>query len=182
MRSILAVLLVLCLAAPAAAEQAGPDDTNRCLCVAALSRLLCKKPNEMVFVLKSGEGMYTYNVHYAAGEARFTCAVTESAIHVRGDTSPKILRTIPYIFDPANMCGTFSLRLPECAIGGEAKCCGVKTAKQLKQDKEDAFWNRPVPEILQDELRTGTFGKPEETGETGEPAPAKPSGSTPAKP
>mgnify|MGYP001177804352 CR=1 FL=1 len=178
MRPILAVLLILCLAAPAAAEQAGPDDMNRCLCVAALSRLLCKKPNEMSFVLKTGEGLYTYSVHYAAGESRFTCAVTESAIYVRGDTSPKLLRTIPYTLDPTTMCGKFSLRLPECAIGGEAKCCAVKTAKQLKQDKEDAFWNRPIPDILQDELKTGTFGQPDQGGE---PAEATPSAPTPAK-
>lgn len=179
MRLILAVLVSLCLAAPAAAEQAGPDDMNRCLCVAALSRLLCKKPNEMAFVVKTGDGLYTYSVHYAAGESRFTCAVTGDAIYVRGDTSPKLLRTIPYTLNPATMCGTFNLRLPECAIGGEAKCCAVKTASQIRKDKEDAFWDRPVPDILKDELRTGTFGQPDQGGEPGAATPAE---STPAKP
>jgi len=175
MRVILALLLAFALAAPASAQQAGPDDMNLCLCSSALSRLLCKKENELAFVAKIDAGVYLYTVHYGAKDTRFTCSVTGEAILVRGETVPVLLRTIPYTYDPAKMSGVFSLTEPDCPIGGQARCVGKKTAKQLTVEKENAFWNRPIPTILQDELRAGTFGNA--TG--AEPAPATPSGSTP---
>lgn len=176
MRAILVLILALCLAIPAQAQQAGPDDMNLCLCSSALSRLLCKKKNELAFVAKIGDGVYLYTVHYGARDTRFTCRVTADAILVNGETTPAILRTIPYVYDPAKMSGVFRLTEPDCAIGGQARCVGKKTAKQLTVEKENAFWDRPIPTILQDELRAGTFGN----ATSAEPAPATPSGSTPS--
>lgn len=179
-RHMVLPVLALCLllAAPATAQPPGPDDMNLCLCVNALSRLLCKKKNEMAFVAKTGEGVYAFSVFYGSQPSRYTCAVAEDAIYIRSETGRKFLRTIPYTFDASKMCGTFSLTLPDCPIGGTAKCCGVKSAKQLHIEKEDAFWSRPIPQILQDELKQGTFGNATEA----EPATPTPSGTRPAGP
>lgn len=170
-----ALVFSLLLALPVAAQPPGPDDMNLCLCVNALSRLLCKKKNEMAFVAKTGDGVYVFSVFYGSQQGRYTCAIGDNAIYLRSETGRQYLRTIPYTFDSTKMCGTFSLSLPDCPIGGKATCCGVKTAKQLRIEKEESFWSRPIPDILQDELKRGTFGNATE-GEPATPSGTKPTG------
>ncbi len=170
--ALAAALLLVAGILPAAAQDIGPDDMNRCLCVSALSRILCKKAGEINYVSKAGDGIYVFSVFYASQEARFSCAFTPDVIHVRGDTTKKFLRTIPYTYDQKERCGSFTLGLPDCPIRGAAKCCSAKTAEQSQQEKEDTFWSRPIPEILQEEITTGQFGKDEGAPEA-QPTPSE---------
>lgn len=167
--TILATLLLMG-AAPAMAQEATQtpaptddqpptpllfrDDTNICLCQKLLARTLCKQPQDFSFIDEyRNSSTYSFTVFYANKETRFMCMVTSGEVRIKGKAWQPIMRTIPLDMDMENACAIADYSVPECPEAKPVVCCGQKTTQDISEDKAYDFWSRPIPEILDEELR-----------------------------
>lgn len=153
--TILVMILAAALLLPVGAKAIGRDDMNICLCKHVLARTLCKEPVEFNYVGKIGDDTYLLTVFYGSRESRFYCTMTERNIVINGKTKRQLVRTIPYEYDASTLSATVRYSVPECPVGRKIYCRSSKTLMDKRKDAEDKFWNRPVPEILEDELKFG---------------------------
>ncbi len=153
--TLLVLVLAAALALPLSAQAMGRDDMNVCLCKQVLARTLCKEPVDFNYVGKIGDATYLLNVFYGSKESRFYCTMTERNIVINGKTKRQLVRTIPYEYDASTLSATVNYSVPECPVGRKIYCRSSKTLMDKRRDEEDKFWNRPVPEILEDELKFG---------------------------
>lgn len=130
------------------------DDMNICLCQQLLARTLCKQPHDFSFIDEYRDSStYSFTVFYANKETRFMCMVSPGEVRIKGKAWQPIMRTIPLDVDQKNACATADYSVPECPKSKPVVCCSQKTGQDISEDKAYDFWTRPIPEILDEELR-----------------------------
>ncbi|RWU02757.1 hypothetical protein DWB63_14570 [Pseudodesulfovibrio sp. S3] len=141
------------------------EDMDICLGKQILARILCKDPLEVNYVTKVRPNIYLFSVFYAKQEARFVVGVSGDKIRVQGKEFLKLTRTIEYHFDSTAKCGVVEYSSSECTRTSPIVCCSEKTVEEKLDEK---FWDRPIPDLLEEDLRKALEALPPE-GE--EPAP-----------
>lgn len=161
MRRILFALcatLVMTLSAPPA-EASDYMDMDICLGRQLLGRVLCKDPLEINYVAKVQESIYLFSVFYARQEARFVVGISSDRIQIQGKEFLKLTRTIPYTFDKTSKCGVAEYFNTECMNREPVVCCSEKTEEEKMDQK---FWDRPIPDLLEEDLRKALDSLPPE--------------------
>ncbi|WP_147822118.1 hypothetical protein [Salidesulfovibrio onnuriiensis] len=156
-RTILTTLLLLsaCLlwAAPACADEL--DNMNVDLCRQVMAKMMCKDVIDFNYVAKVRDGVYLFSTFYANKEAKFFCGVGGGYIKVQGKDFLKTTRTIPYTFDRPSKCSIVEYSNPECPDMRRIVVCAEKT---LDEQATEDFWNRPIPDLLDEDLRRALEG------------------------
>jgi hypothetical protein len=161
------ILIALCLAL-ALAVVSGPArasdymDMDICLGKQVLARILCKDAREVNFVAKVRDNVYLFSVFYAKQMARFVVGISNDKIRVQGREFLKLTRTIPYEFDETSKCGVVEYSSSECRNSEPIVCCSEKTEEEKLDDK---FWDRPIPDLLEEDLRKALEVLPPEDGQ-----------------
>ncbi len=138
-------------------------DMDICLGKQIVARILCKDPNEVNYVTKVQDNVYLFSVFYAKTEARFFVGVYGDTIRVQGKDFKTITRTIPYHFDETAKCGVVDYAPADCPTTERIVCCSEKT---IEEQLDEKFWDRPIPELLEEDLRNALeTEKPAESGE-----------------
>lgn len=161
MRRILFALcatLVMTLSTPAA-EASEYMDMDICMGRQLLARILCKDPLEINYVARVQDSIYLFSVFYARQEARFVVGISSDTIRVQGKEFLKLTRTISYTFDETSKCGVADYSNPECIYREPVVCCSEKTEEEKLDQK---FWDRPIPDLLEEDLRKALDSLPPE--------------------
>ena len=145
---MLTVLLVSFLAVPAGATDL--QDMDICLCTGALARELCKDPSDIFLVGQVRSDLYLFSVFYANQETKFFCGVNKNNVKLQGKEWRKVTRTIPYQFDKGSKCGVLEHSVSDCPNYERLVCCSQKTEEEKL---DDDFWVKPIPELLDEDLR-----------------------------
>lgn len=125
-------------------------DMDICLGKQIVARILCKPVIEINYVTKVRDNVYLFSVFYAKKESHFFVGVYNDTIRVQGKEFKTITRTIPYHFDATAKCGIVDYAVPDCETDERIVCCSRKTTEEELDDK---FWNRPLPDLLEEDLR-----------------------------
>jgi hypothetical protein len=151
MRRIIIAFLILAAGLAATNAPASEfQDMDICLGKAVVARAICKDPLEVNFVARVKDDIYLFSVFYARQEARFLVGVTDKTIRVQGKEFLKLTKTIPYHFDADAKCAVVNFSSPECPNSEPIVCCSEKTTEEKLDDK---FWGRPIPDLLDEDLR-----------------------------
>ncbi|WP_285906292.1 hypothetical protein [Pseudodesulfovibrio pelocollis] len=150
---ILSLAVLVCLAFPARADEI--QDMEICLGRQTLGRLLCKPADEINYVSRMRDGLYLFSAFYANRETHFFVGVDRSVIRIQGKEFKTVTRTIPYHFDATSKCAVVDYKTPGCPMTGPIVCCAVKTEEDRQEER---FWNRPIPELLEEDLRRALQG------------------------
>ena len=147
-----------------------------CLGKQILGRILCKSPQEVNYVAKVRDNIYLFSVFYAKQEARFVVGISGDKIRVQGKEFLKLTRTIPYDFDKTNKCAVVEYSSAECTRTEPIVCCTEKTEEDVK---EENFWDRPIPDLLEEDLKKALEvlppeEQPAQEQQNGQDAPATP--------
>ncbi|WP_272700452.1 hypothetical protein [Desulfovibrio sp. Fe33] len=162
-RILIALSLALSLAVvPGPARASDYMDMDLCLGKQVLGRILCKDPREINFVAKVRDNVYLFSVFYAKQMARFLVGISNDKIRVQGREFLKLTRTIPYEFDETSKCAVVEYSSSECNYSEPIVCCSEKTEEDKLDDK---FWDRPIPELLEEDLRKALEVLPPEEGQ-----------------
>lgn len=151
MRTPLTVLLLLAtllLCAPATADEI--DNMNVELCSQVMAKMMCKDQMDFNYVSKVRDGVYLFSAFYANSEVGFYCAVGGGYVKVKGVKYLKVTRTIPYTFDRPSKCSIVEYSNPECPDYRRIVVCAEKT---LDEQATEDFWNRPIPDLLDEDLQ-----------------------------
>lgn len=162
MRRIITILFILCLglsAIPALASEY--EDMDICLGKAVVARAICKDPLEVNYVAKVKDNIYLFSVFYARQEARFVVGVSDKVVRIQGKEFLKLTKTLPYHFDSDAKCGVVQFSSPDCSITEPIVCCSEKTTEEKLDEK---FWGRPIPELLDEDLRKALEAYENEAG------------------
>lgn len=150
MKTVAAFIVAVLLMTSVPASASGVDEMDFCICRNVLSRLLCKDIDEFNLVGKIRDGLYLYSVFYANKEQKFYCGVGSAFVKVQGLEKMRITRSIPYTFDPESNCGKLEYDTSDCPKYVPVTCCAKKDAEQRKADQ---FWDKPIPQLLEEDLR-----------------------------
>lgn len=146
---IIAILLTaLCGMTPAYGSEYEDMDIN--LGKAVVARAICKDPSEVSYVSKVRKNIYLFAVFYAKQEARFVVGVSDKMIRLQGREFLKLTNTIPYTFDTSAKCAVVQFSSPECPVSEPLVVCSEKTPEEKL---DETFWGRPVPDLLDEDLR-----------------------------
>lgn len=145
---ILTIAALLTVAFPATASEF--IDMDVCLGKQIIGRVLCKNPSEINYVTRVRDNIYLFSVFYAKNEAFFFVGVYNDQIRVQGKDFQKVTRTIPYNFDKLAKCGVVDYVTSDCSTTERIVCCSQKT---MEEQLDDKFWDRPIPELLEEDLR-----------------------------
>lgn len=144
----LSLLVTMFFAFPARASEFA--DMDICLGKQIVARALCKDPVEVNYVSRVKEHIYLYSVFYANKEARFFVGVYNDMIRLQGKEFRTVTRSIPYHFDATAKCGIVDYAVPDCPTQERIVCCSQKT---IEEQLDEKFWDRPIPELLDEDLR-----------------------------
>lgn len=147
-RFILALFILICSVMPARASEY--VDMDICLGKQVVARILCKDVIEVNYVSRVRPNLYLYSVFYASREARFFVGVYNDMIRVQGKEFQTITRSIPYHFDEVAKCAVVDYSVPDCPTTERIVCCSQKTVEEQLDEK---FWDRPIPELLDEDLK-----------------------------
>ena len=125
-------------------------DMDICLGKQLVARVLCKDPIEINYVSRVRENIYLYSVFYAKKETHFFVGVYNDMIRIQGKEFHTVTRSIPYHFDATAKCGVVDYAIADCPTDERIVCCSQKT---VEDELDDKFWNRPIPELLEEDLR-----------------------------
>jgi len=167
-RTIFIMALVATLGLAAHSAQASEfEDMDIGLGKAILARALCKDPLEINYVSKLRNDMYLFSVFYAKQEARFVVGVTEKFIRIQGREYLKLTKTVPYTFDVDAKCAVVDFSVPDCPTSERIVVCSEKTVEEKLDEK---FWGKPIPELLDEDLRRAleAYDKGEGAAEEGQ--------------
>lgn len=114
-----------------------------------VANALCKSPAEVNYVTKVRDNLYLYSVFYAKKESHFFVGVYKDFIRLQGKEFKTITRTIPYKFDEATKCAVVQFSVPDCPTDANIVACSEKT---LEEKKDDEFWDKSIPELLEEDL------------------------------
>lgn len=148
----LALSLTLCGGKAIASEF---QDMDICLGRQLLARALCKDPLEINYVSKVRDNINLFSVFYAKKETHFFVGVYSNMIRIQGREFLTVTRSIPYHFDGLAKCGIVEYSTSDCPTDERIVCCSQKT---VEEELDDKFWNRPIPELLEEDLRNAIQG------------------------
>lgn len=151
--TVLAALLAS--ASPAAAGMTNAEEINHGLCVGVAARILCKHPDEFTYITTKYDGTLIFSVFYANKDSRISCFVSDSFVFIKAELKFTEFHSVPYTLDPATMCATVDLEVPQCPAKWPIKVCAEKSAEDIQEEKALEFWSRPIPELLREELESG---------------------------
>lgn len=151
------------------------SDMDICMGRQLVARVLCKDVAEVNYVARVRDNIYLFSVFYANKETHFFVGVYDDMLRIQGKEFKTVTRTIPYHFDATAKCGVVDYSVPDCPTTERIVCCSQKT---LEEELDEKFWDRPIPELLDEDLRNALdadkTGKPEEPANTpDEEAPAQ---------
>lgn len=126
------------------------QDMDICLGRQLVARALCKKPLEVNYVSKVRDNIYLYSVFYAKKETHFFVGVYNDMIRIQGKEFNTVTRSIPYHFDATAKCGVVEYSPPDCPTDERIVCCSQKT---VEEELDEKFWDRPIPDLLEEDLR-----------------------------
>lgn len=150
-RGVFSILVVFSLLLTVQAAWASPfEDMDICLGKRLLARVLCKDPIEISYVSKVRDNIYLFSVFYARQEARFVVGVGANNIRIQGQEFLTLTKTIAYEFDGSSKCGIVNYTSPECITTEPLVCCSEKT---VEEKLDETFWDRPIPDLLEEDLR-----------------------------
>ncbi|WP_319468470.1 hypothetical protein [uncultured Pseudodesulfovibrio sp.] len=147
-RIILAVMAAIVFAQPVQATEFMDMDIS--LGKQIVARTLCKDPVEVNYVSRVRENVYLFSVFYANKQARFFVGVYKDMIRVQGKDFQTVTRSIPYHFDSAAKCAVVDYFPPDCPTNERIVACSQKT---IEEQLDEKFWDRPIPELLEEDLR-----------------------------
>ena len=149
------ITLIICLAfffgifaRPAQASEF--KDMDICLGRQLVARVLCKDPIEINYVSRVRDNIYLYSVFYAKKETHFFVGIYNDIIRIQGKEFHTVTRSIPYHFDATAKCGVVDYAVAACPTDERIVCCSQKT---IEDELDDNFWNRPIPDLLEEDLR-----------------------------
>ncbi|WP_245577852.1 hypothetical protein [Maridesulfovibrio bastinii] len=153
-RKFVIILLLSCFMFPQTVFSGrGEEDRSKCIALEALARSQCKDPLDYVFVGKYSEDVYIYNTFYGSRYRDFFCKVqVENGTVTILSRKRKFRRQIEFHMDKDG-CALINFEHAGCPKRRPVRCCLPKTAESEKKDKEDAFWDRPVPELLKEDQK-----------------------------
>lgn len=152
---IVCALIIGLLASAAACHAADMETRNIQLCRQVIARTLCKPPAEVEFIDRYMDvNTLTFTVFYAKKPERFICNISGNEVRIKGNAWAPLLRTVTVTPVPGSNCVDLGYFVPECPRG-PVRVCAPDTAADEQQRKELEFWDRPIPELLQDELTSG---------------------------
>jgi len=143
----LAALLALGAGTARASEY---TDMDICLGRQIVARMLCKQPNDVDYVAQVRDNVYLFSVFYANRKARFFVGVYKDMIRIQGKDFLTVTKSIPYHFDSTSKCGVVDFYVRDCIFQERIVCCSEKTIEEKMDDK---FWDRPIPELLEEDLQ-----------------------------
>jgi hypothetical protein len=129
------------------------QDMDICLGRQIVARILCKPTNEVNYVSKVRDNIYLFSAFYAKKETHFFVGVYKSMIRVQGKEFQTVTRSIPYHFDATAKCGVVDYSTANCLSTERIVCCSQKT---VEEELDDKFWDRPIPDLLEEDLRKAT--------------------------
>jgi len=142
---------VLLTALPVQAQNHDPMFV--CLSQELLSRLFCKKISDFAYVGKVGPQQYQFHLFYGSRETKIFTKVEDHYIKVKGKVGVvSIVRSVPYYVEPNSGCLVVNYSNPECPTPKPIRCCPMASPEEQALAKKEAFWKRPIPEILKEEL------------------------------
>lgn len=153
LKLIFPLLVVAIFALPAKASEF--IDMDICMGRQIVARILCKDINEVNYVSRVRPNIYLFSVFYANQESRFFVGVYEDMIRVQGKDFQTVTRSIPYHFDKTAKCGVIEYSVPDCPTTERIVCCSQKT---IEEQLDEKFWDRPIPELLEEDLRKAIQG------------------------
>ena len=131
------------------------EEIQLCLCRNVLARTLCKDPTDFSYVASYRDGTHTFTVFYANQQSRVLCQVSDAFVHIKAELNRTLVRSVEYTRDPDKPCASVDYQVPECPADWTITCCAQLGPGEQEEQKELEFWNRPIPEILRDELESG---------------------------
>lgn len=171
LRRVPALLLLAALTLPPVAR--ADDSVNLTVCKRIISHLLCKPYSEFSYAGKPADNVYIISFFYASKQSQMLCAVLDDGQIVVQDRTWRAERWVfPYTV-VGNKCISTSVTSPDCGRR-KVKVCPPKTAKDVREQRQETFWNRPVPQILEQEMK-GMNGHGQENA-TAAPAQQAPAG------
>lgn len=166
------LVLVFAFFQPAPALAQDRQTRDICLCRQVIARTLCKRPDEVEFIDRyMDDATYSFTVFYAKKPERFICNVSGNEVRIKGKAWSPLLRTVRVT--PSTQgegdCMDLDYFVPECPRG-PVRCCEPRRAEDVEREKELDFWNRPIPDLLEDELSEGIAAEEDEAApQEGEP-------------
>jgi len=155
-RRLCALLLGLCVFASALPARAQGDDVKLSLCKQVLARMLCKKTSEFGYTGKLDEGVFIVSVFYASKNSEYLCAVMpDGQVIVQDRTWHPLRRVFPFTVSSDGKCLTTTVTSQDCP-GGRVRACAPKGPKDAQEKRQETFWNRPIPKILEEEYKAMT--------------------------
>ncbi|CCH48627.1 hypothetical protein [Pseudodesulfovibrio piezophilus] len=136
-------------------------DMDICIGKNIVARILCKDVSEVDYVSRVRKNIYLFSVFYANKEARFFVGVYKDMIRVQGKDFMTVTRSIPYHFDETSKCGIVDYSVPDCPTSERIVCCSEKT---LDEQLDEKFWDRPIPDLLEEDLRNALQADNASTG------------------
>ncbi len=152
--SLLALLLLESVPG-AALALSDTDELNICLCRNVAARILCKDVEDFDYVTTQSDGTHVFTVFYADKKRQIQCYVSDSLVQIKAHLKHMEYHSVPYDLNPAEMCATVDLAVPQCPARWPIRCCAEKSPDDIQEEKSLEFWSRPVPELLKDELESG---------------------------
>mgnify|MGYP000238813124 CR=1 FL=1 len=150
MRILAALVLAISLLAPVRAQCDEIDIMNIELCKQVMARMFCKSPQDFNMVAKVREGLFLLSTFYANKETQFFCGIGGGYIRVQGREFRTMTHTIPYVFDMKSKCSVVNYSSPDCPNSSPIVVCAQKT---LDEQSAQDFWNRPIPDLLDEDLK-----------------------------
>lgn len=162
MRRIITIVFILGLGvATLPALASDYEDMDICLGKAVVARAICKDPLDVNYVARVKDDIYLFSVFYARQEARFVVGISDKIIRIQGKEFLKLTKTLPYHFDKDAKCGVVEYTTPDCPVVEPIVCCSEKTPEEKLDEK---FWGRPIPDLLDEDLRKALEAYDEEAG------------------
>lgn len=157
-RLLYALLLMAAFALPAKATDF--IDMDICIGKQIVARSLCKPVEEVNYVTRLRDNIYLFSAFYAKKETHFFVGVYKNIIRIQGKEFKNITRTIPYNFEESAKCAVIEYSVPDCPTTERIVCCSEKTIEEKLDDK---FWDKTIPELLEEDLEEAIRGDGEPT-------------------
>jgi|GEM_PF-2056691 len=164
-RLLFALMLVALFALPAKATEF--IDMDICIGKQIVARSLCKDVNEVNYVSRVKKDVYLFSVFYAKRESFFFVGIYNNVIRIQGKTDRKITRTIYYNFEESAKCAVIEYSVPDCPVSERIVCCSEKT---IEEKLDDTFWDKTIPELLEEDLEEAIQSGNPQKKEEGEDA------------
>ncbi len=172
---LMMVIVLMCfICTPANAGRSMEQEREMCIALNALARSHCKNPAQFSYVGMQGDSIYIFNAFYGSKYTDFFCKVDSGEVIIMS-RKKKYRRSVKYYIDE-NECGIIEYFPAACSETHSIRCCYPKSEKELKADKELEFWQKPIPDLLQEDqdaamkVLQNKTAKSSETKPQGQPA------------